>query len=89
MYEKTGGIFNILVGEVLEHRGYDAKYSLAPQTNQEPIPPSPLSALTITPKKITLKAGQIDLGGFGKGYAIDLLAKRLQEKHGFEYFLRL
>lgn len=87
MYKETNGVFNILVGELLEHRGYDANYSLTPKSKEEPTPPSPLGALTITRDRITLSGGQIDLGGFAKGYAIDLLAKQLKEQQGLNYFL--
>jgi len=87
MYQETNGVFNILVGEALEHRGYDANYSLTPKSKEEPTPPSPLEALIISRDKITLLGGQIDLGGFAKGYAIDLLAKRLKEQRGLNYFL--
>jgi len=38
-------------------------------------------------KKITLTKGQLDLGGIGKGYAIDALAEYLQTTHQFSYFL--
>ncbi len=85
LYRDTGGIFNILIGEHLIARGYDADYSFAP-TEEPEIIPSPLESLIITPERITLTAGHIDLGGYGKGYLIDRLADWLHER-GFKHFL--
>ncbi len=85
LYHDTDGIFNMLVGKHLIARGYDADYSFAPTEEPETVP-SPLKALTITPERITLTAGHIDLGGYGKGFLIDRLANWLRER-GFEYFL--
>jgi thiamine biosynthesis lipoprotein len=85
LYRDTGGIFNILVGEHLIARGYDADYSFAPTEEPETVP-SPLEALTITTDRITLTAGHIDLGGYGKGFLIDRLADWLRER-GLEHFL--
>lgn len=84
-YKDTDGIFNILVGEYLLARGYDADYSFSPKA--EPvIIPSPLESLIISDSLITLTVGQLDLGGYGKGFLIDRLAEYLQEL-GFQYFL--
>lgn len=86
LYTDTDGIFNLLVGEHLIARGYDASYSFKPTT--EPAhPPSPLTALTITDSLITLATGKIDLGGYGKGYLLDKLSRYLQEELRFKYFL--
>jgi thiamine biosynthesis lipoprotein ApbE len=86
MYKETDGVFNILVGEHLNARGYDAEYSFKPKDYPATIP-SPKESLSITHDRVTLAAGLLDLGGFGKGYAIDLLAARLKEKHQLNYFL--
>ena len=85
MYQETGGIFNLLIGEYLTARGYDTVYSFTPKAEPE-ILPSPLSDLSINSEYITLQAGLIDLGGYGKGFLIDRLAEYLQEL-GFRYFL--
>ncbi len=85
LYKDTDGIFNILVGEHLLARGYDADYSFSPVAEPLTIP-SPLQSLTISDSLITLSAGAVDLGGYGKGFAIDRLANYLHEL-GFPYFL--
>ena len=86
LYSDTDGIFNLLIGETLNARGYDAQYSFAAKTEPATIP-NPNEVITITEGKITLSSGQIDLGGYGKGYVIDLIAEHLQTKYGLEYFL--
>ncbi len=85
LYEDTEGVFNILVGEQLLARGYDSQYSFTIAKAPEVIP-SPLQSLKITQEKITLSAGHIDLGGYGKGYLLDCLAQYLKEL-GFQFFL--
>ncbi len=84
-YEATNGIFNILLGEHLIARGYDSTYSFYPTTTPTEIP-SPISDLIITDTAIILKNGQLDLGGYGKGFLIDQLASYLTTL-GFKHFL--
>ncbi len=85
LYRDTNGIFNMLVGEHLVARGYDTDYSFVPKAEPGEIP-SPLTSLVITRERITLTAGLIDLGGYGKGYLIDRLAELLCAR-GFTHFL--
>ncbi len=85
-YDRTRGVFNIMVGSKLVETGYDAAYSFTPTTAQTPIP-NPHDVLHISPDRITLDRGQLDIGGFGKGYAIDALTQLLQEQHGLQFFL--
>jgi thiamine biosynthesis lipoprotein len=85
-YNRTAGIFNIMVGSKLVETGYDATYSFTAKSEQSPIQ-NPLDVLHVNTEKITLDAGLVDIGGFGKGWAIDALAKILREKHGLRYFL--
>jgi FAD:protein FMN transferase len=75
-YRDTSGIFNILLGEHLIARGYDATYSFRPTTAPGDFP-SPLTDLIVTDTLITLTRGQLDLGGYGKGFLIDRLSAYL------------
>ncbi len=86
LYQKTATIFNPLVGEHLNRRGYDADYSFIPQAEPDDFP-NPLTDLQITPAKITLTKGLIDLGGYGKGYALDLVADFLRKTWQLHDFL--
>ena len=81
LHQDTNGVFNFLVGQTLEHRGYDANYSFHPKEEPTPTIPDPEVVLSITDNLVELKAGKVDLGGYGKGYLIDLLVERLKEKH--------
>lgn len=82
LYDCTFGHFNFLVGNVLVARGYGQSGSQH-TTN---VLADPRSHLTIMSHKVSLTAGSVDLGGFGKGYVIDELAAVLHEL-GVEHFL--
>lgn len=85
-FDMTGGILNMMVGEKLVASGYDADYSF--QATNKPIDiPNPHDAITISANSITIHSGQIDIGGFGKGIAIDKVAQLLQTEFGLQYFL--
>ena len=85
-YQKTDGVFNIAVGEKLLQAGYDDAYSFS-ASEQETIVPKLPDILSITDSRITLSTGKLDLGGIGKGYAIDALADYLKNEHSLSYFL--
>jgi len=85
-YQDTKGLFNLLLGEILINRGYDANYSFKPKSASE-VFPNPLIDLVIKENKIQLLQGQLDLGGIGKGYLIDLIALRLTQIHQKNHFL--
>lgn len=86
LYRRTNQTFNFLVGHILEARGYDADYKF--ELNDESKLPytNPSTDLLITPEKIRLENGNVDLGGFGKGWLIDVIADTLRESE-IEYFL--
>jgi FAD:protein FMN transferase len=88
LYRESNGLFNFLLGEILDARGYDATLSFVPTNHYtDKHFPNPLTDLDISNTTITLKSGYIDIGGFGKGYAIDALAGRLLSVHGLHSFL--
>jgi thiamine biosynthesis lipoprotein len=86
-YQETGGVFNIAIGEQMDASGYDPSYSFT-QTKKLPevLPPLP-ELLTVSPEIIILKAGRLDLGGIGKGFAIDLVVQLLQVQFDLRYFV--
>ena len=87
LYLRTQGTFNILTGHILEARGYDATYSFTPADNLDTLTAAnPLTDLIISESEITLTSGNIDLGGYGKGYLIDRFAEDLLA-HNLSYFL--
>lgn len=86
-HEKTGGYFDASMKSALDATGYDADYSFK-EKNAAPeiaIPPgSPAFVIDSKNKKILLSR-QIEFGGFGKGYAQDVVA-RLLEKNGVHHY---
>jgi thiamine biosynthesis lipoprotein len=87
MYLRTNTHFNILTGHIQEANGYDADYSFV-VNNNTPATYNPIVDLSITAEVVTIADdSKVDIGGFGKGYVIDLLRQRLQEEHGLKYFL--
>ncbi len=84
IFQKTGGAFNLGVKSLLEQWGYDSKYSFQPSPEhhsgqQEAAdffknPPYELSAS----RKVKLFY-PVELGGLGKGYALDLMKKVLED----------
>lgn len=87
LYMRTATHFNFLTGHILEARGYDSDYSFKDSNSLTLTPGNPITDLTITQERIALDAGNVDVGGFGKGYLIDLIADRLQSHHTLKYFL--
>jgi len=86
-YLETNALFNILTGHIQEAKGYDAEYSFM-MADTIPLPGNPVTDLAIDESKITLSGySKIDLGGYGKGYLIDLVVDRLKKEHGLNYFL--
>jgi thiamine biosynthesis lipoprotein len=86
-YHKTQGYFNPAVGSILENRGYDASYSFEHQGKEEVLPFFD-DFVSISPEKIQLNGqGNIDFGGYGKGYLIDKLALLFRETFGLKQFL--
>lgn len=85
LYLRSDSTFNFLVGHVMEARGYDAEYSFTPKDTELKVC-NPITDLQISESEITLTCGNVDLGGFGKGYLIDLMAEQLKAT-GIQYFL--
>ncbi len=81
MYAKLYGISNgaitPLIGQTLVEAGYDASYSLTPKKLTEV--PTWEEALEYHFPRLTLKQpAQLDLGGFGKGYLIDIVSELIE-----------
>ena len=86
-YLRSQGLFNPLVGHILEARGYDADYSFTAKDAADELKfCNPLTDLIISEHEITLTCGNLDLGGYGKGYLIDRLAEDFLT-HGIKHFL--
>ena len=87
LYLRTHGTFNLLTGHILEARGYDANYSFKAVDGAEALSTcNPLTDLTINETEVRLACGNIDIGGYGKGWLIDMMKEDLHT-HGIEHFL--
>ena len=86
MYRKTKGRFNILIGDALVARGYDQDYSLTAQERDIAIG-HPLTDIEYENGEWRLSAGLLDLGGIGKGWAIDKIAELLRNEGVVEFLI--
>jgi len=86
LYEATGGALSPLVGDTLNHLGYDASYRLI----SLPGPASPVPAFddVISLEGTTLTTYRpvtIDIGALGKGYLVDIVAELLDQEGVNQY----
>lgn len=85
--KKTGGAFDLSVKEILENWGYDAQYSFKEKKNFEKNPEDGRAqAIKFSEKagkKYVKLSSPIELGGVGKGYAVDKMGEKLQDFPGF------
>lgn len=77
--KKTGGVFDLSVKGILESWGYDAEYSFKEKGEGK------LGGMEFSNDEVRLSA-EIELGGIGKGYAVDEMAKILEKFCG-RYFV--
>lgn len=86
LYEVTEHLLTPLVGNVMEHLGYDAAYSLKPKVGVAQAPEWD-EVLHVSGSVVTSTGPLVlDLGAAGKGYLVDLLAGILVRR-GFSDFL--
>lgn len=86
LYHVTGGMVTPLIGETLEHGGYDANYSLRPKSGIV-TPPTWDEAMTWTGTAVEVKRPIVlDIGAAGKGYLVDIIANLLKN-HSIKDFV--
>ena len=71
LFEKSGGAFNLTVGSILEGWGYDADYLFNEKS------PGCLGQIELDSGLVRVSAS-VDLGGLGKGYALDRMSTCLE-----------
>lgn len=87
LYTESEGVFNLLIGHIIEARGYDATYSFRAVDGADmPSTCNPLTDLSISKEEISLICGNVDIGGYGKGYLVDKLSNDLKQ-HDVNHFL--
>jgi len=83
LFIETDGVFNFLTGTTQVHNGYGATGTVSADTTKA----DPVNDLEINDISITLHAGAVDFGGFGKGWLIDAIAYELETQLGHPYFM--
>lgn len=88
LYQYSNERFNILTGHIQDARGYNANltFQAGPGTEPDSLP-NPTHDLHIRGSQIELRAGSVDLGGFGKGYAIDVVHQYIQQNFQLPWYL--
>jgi thiamine biosynthesis lipoprotein len=81
----TNGAYDPAIGELIEHTGYDASYTMV--AKQAQVDTFQLPAWSLQGTALTIDGPVVfDLGGIGKGYCIDRLSDLLV-KRGYSYFI--
>ncbi len=86
----TDGNFDVTLKSVLDNLGYDKNYSFTPKAVQNaPFPVAPEGAgYAIDPlTNEVLLNREIDFGGFGKGLALDKVARYLEANGAGHYYI--
>ena len=88
--KKTDGAFDITLKADLDRLGYDKEYSFTPKSAQrkgiKELLTSHLAPVRINGQRIFLRK-EIELGGLGKGYALDCVAAILDKAGVPEYYI--
>jgi len=85
LYTQTNGYFNCMLGNVLIERGYGENFSESLETK---IIPNPENDIVVHGTDIfLLGSATLDLGGYAKGYLVDLLAKSLRNDWNMNDFI--
>ncbi len=77
LYRITQGAFTPLIGQTLVDAGYDASYSLQPQS-LSPVPRWEDTLLYSFPTLTLFRPALLDIGAGGKGYLIDIVGDILR-----------
>jgi FAD:protein FMN transferase len=77
-FEFTGGLFNPMVLPALRAAGYDRTFEDVSGGNPQAQPvPDPREALVLEGDSVSLRHGQLDLGGIVKGWTVDLAVEAI------------
>lgn len=86
LYTDTNGAFNFLSAHTQVTRGYGSPETVRRAAHNS-APADPTADLAIGERQITLSRGAVDLGGFGKGWIIDDIARILRTSLKTRHFL--
>ena len=84
-YKETNGAFDLFIKKDLENKGYGKQID---REEKEIVVDPTKPRVWNDGKNIFLNStSQIDLGGIGKGYLVDLLSQKLLQDFGAQYFV--
>lgn len=78
-FQKSHGRLNFLTGHLQEAHGYNAAIDFEEKSLSTIVIPDPTTDLSYNNTHATLRRGMVDLGSFGKGYAIDQIFNLLYQ----------
>lgn len=84
--EKTNGNFDVTLKSTLDALGYDKNYTFKPQQIVQSTDKEEPFLIDEQNSKVLLYK-EIDFGGIGKGYALDVLARVLEEQGVKHYYV--
>jgi FAD:protein FMN transferase len=78
----TDRAVNPLIGQTLEHWGYDANYSLSPAQSAPTLPSSLVEGISKSDTTLIYhQPALLDIGAIGKGYLVDMIAEYIAQYH--------
>lgn len=87
LFQASAGRLNFLTGHLQAARGYNQQIDRLEHDTDTTQLPDPMTDLQFNTHRVTLQAGAVDLGSFGKGYAIDQLTILLRVRTGSPFIL--
>lgn len=87
LYHESTGRLNFLSGHLQTARGYNHAYTREESLIDTTYLPNPTTDLVYNTQRVTLHSGAVDLGSFGKGYAIDHITTLIQESTSSDFVL--
>ena len=89
LYDRTGGLFTPLVGDLLADAGYDATYTLRQKKNLEVAPSwDDTFEYRAQENELLMRVpAMLDFGAGGKGYLVDRIAQVLEDAGIAEYVI--
>jgi FAD:protein FMN transferase len=86
LYGATAGALSPLVGDTLNHLGYDASYRLTSLPGPATPPPAFADVISLEGTTLTTyRPVTIDIGAVGKGYLVDIVAGLLDDEGLTDY----
>lgn len=81
LWSASRGAINPLVGQAMDHWGYDANYRLEPLPGEPPVIPPLRETISVTGSSLhALRPFSLDIGAVGKGFLVDTVWALLRDQ---------